>query len=268
MKTNLSRLRIIPLLFLGGCLATSQSFAQKNQDPTESQRERFFKSHQQWAWTEETWAKDDKVFSLLQSKVDQMGSQIGWPKTVAHFEKIKRKQPKEAASLFCYSLAIYRSTAHGNRQAQLQFPTLLNEFNTIPSPHSYRYTRIRYLMEVSQFARPQLKVVVRRLLKRDPSDVHVLYSTLNLWNVMKENERQESLDIAKKLIKIAPKRPISHAYSGWIHYQIWLVTKKPAEASAAIAGYQNYLNIAPKNDSFRQRAQEILATIKKQVNSD
>ena len=51
-------------------------------------------------------------------------------------------------------------------------------FQTVPSPRTYEYDRVRYLIS-SQYGRhPELMRVARRLIQNDPNDYEVEYALL------------------------------------------------------------------------------------------
>ena len=125
--------------------------------------------------------------------------------------------------------------------------------------HTYEFARIHFLIAATNYPSHALKDLGERLLKHNPSDILVEWQMGSILQPsMIPAERQLALNYAHDLIRRSPNNPDYYTNLAGTYYDIWLGTKKASDGEKAAAAYRVYLNMAPKDDPFRKRAQNII----------
>lgn len=224
-----------------------------------------FSTAKSWTWTTATWSPNDQTFQRAYQQVNaRLASSSNKAKVVLVYKKLWQKQKTQPIAFFRYAQSAYTTLPTEQNALYRQLQLLSADFDSLPSPRSYAYSRLRFLIEVRQSARPQLKPLAKRLLQRNPKDADVIYYSINLWNLTNSEERKYASSSVRTLVQLDSKRASSYAAAGWIHLRIWNVAHSQQEAQQATHVYQKYLQLAPKNDPFRPQAQRIIAMMQKQ----
>ena len=109
-----------------------------------------------------------------------------------------------------------------------------------------------------------MKALALRLVRRDPSDYDVKFYTVStLVSSLVPTDRALAVTYAQDLTQRYPKKPSACSLLASVHYQAWLRTKDPKEATQAIDGYQQCLQLAPPDSKFRGRIKEYIAQLRK-----
>ncbi len=219
-----------------------------------------------WNWTKEEWTADSRPFTLIRRSIDNALTKEAKPAALAlRYKAEAQKKPRDPQAQFRWAYAAYREFMAvyavryptGEDSLRLYRAGVALDVFPAPSPRSYEYTRLRFLVQVVQFPARELTQVGRRLIRHNPQDDEVMYRFLSVLAqiVSTDDERAEYLAIAQKLVQRDPKIAKYHAGLGGAYKTMWQQTKSKADAAKAIAGYRKYLELAPPNALFRKRAQ-------------
>lgn len=221
----------------------------------------------QYAWTREPWDSKDP-FARIRLDVDTaLARQTKPGQLVSQHQVALKKRPESPQALFQLAYSSYQQSLQTRKVDTRRVSELNRKFAQLPSPHSYQYARMRFITEAIAFPTSKLKSVGLRLLHRNPKDVDVNFHIINMLDLSKPQEKATAFVCARRLVQINPQRPSSHSSLGWVYCRSWMLTKSPQDADKAIAAYTKYLQLAPKNDPFRPRAQQIIAMIRKRQGS-
>lgn len=167
-------------------------------------------------WKNEKWTGSDKPYIVLETRLQKEFYAPGTsPSTLRQrfyqYKNSSLAQPTDAQSQYAAAFAAYAVL-------KLKVPGLLQDdvtailasIRNAPSPHSYRYARMRYLLEhrvgvdsTTLYGR-SAKIAGFQLLKRNPNDFLVKYLQI-LWLTMSvTHERELALQYSRDLIKMQP----------------------------------------------------------------
>lgn len=221
------------------------------------------RAQEQYAWTYQVWDSSDP-YARVRANADVALARESRPdQLVGRYSQQASKQPRDPQALYLYAYTFYCRSVQTQKRDERRFTDLSRLFASTPSPRSYQYARLRFVIEGHVFATPKLASLGKRLLRRNPNDVDVNFYIINMLNMAQPSERALAFTCAYRLARINPKRASSYSSLGWVHFRSWMLTKNPQDADKAIAAYTKYLQLAPANDPFRPRAQQIIALIRK-----
>lgn len=227
------------------------------------------KSSSQWQWTKEQWNTPETPFMQLREAVDKELFKGVKPetalKTYQKWASQSQKSPQDTKAAFAWIYAAYRAqqvVPDFDKKLFSQARMALS-FGRYPSNNS-EWARLRFLIESQPLARQQLKEVGERILKKYPKDAEIKYQLVRTLSPTSPREKQQALKYAQDLIRLAPKRANYQALLGGIHFKAWLAHKNDVDAQAGIKAYQEFLLLAPENDSFRPQAQRTIKLLQGQ----
>ena len=225
---------------------------------------------QRTGWVFEKWSANDKVFPLINKQLQKkiLASHDAVSITAAYGELFK-KTPKSTVLLFKWGMSTYYAS---KTKSSTWFPTdsdlLLTSLDVIPSPHSFQYDRMRFLIQSHFRGEDFLKTMGLRLLKVNPGDDEVKSSMFPVLNIVgNPRDGQLALDFANELIAKHPANPRWHAMLGSTYNLISVRTNKRLDCEKAITAYQDYLKLAKKTDPFYSHAEYMISVIKKNMPS-
>lgn len=216
------------------------------------------------AWTDEPWTGDSRPYTAIRHAVDNatVRNQLSL-KLAQQYAESARSKPRNPQAQFKAAYAAfraYRTERVRVRTVAPPYQQLLQQashaLSQVPSPRTYEFYRLRFLVEASRFPDPALKQAGRRLMRANSKDAVARMGFIVIASYMPTNmgERQEVLRAAQELQRLDPKNPSYYTALGTAYGTMFDLTKNPADADNAIAAYQTYLRLAPANAPFRRIA--------------
>lgn len=218
------------------------------------------------SWMTEKWTGDDRPYAAARENIDREFSRGGI--TVVYLNGLEvawNQDEHNPLKLFRWAYARYR--AQGLHPA-IPFTTIpdYGAFNGVASPHTYEYTRVRFLIEICNERRRELMAVGRRLLAHSPNDFDVEYGlTFCFGESMSVEEKQAALTYADHLVQKYPNKPSAYSVKGGVYFSYWIDHRDKQDARDAIQWYQQYLKLAPVNYEWRKRAESIITLLQSRL---
>ena len=230
------------------------------------QEQTWYVTHPQ-GWTAEPWVGDDQPYQQLREGIDKAAANPQSLQVLITRYKAQAKEwPDDPKAVYAWAYAIWDTDdpkASWNDIYHQLAPLRLPLAN-VSSPHTYNYSRLRFLIE--SWIRPdiRLKPLGERLAQRDPKDFSVVYHFIQVMqsSYTPQNEN-ESLAYAHELVRWHPEMSSSYSALGGVHLTAFDHNKKHGHADAvqAIAAYQQYLRLAPGDDPWRAQAETLIKDI-------
>jgi len=202
-------------------------------------------------WMADQWTGSDKPFMTIRAEIDKISKQNQFSRsTLEGYRKQARSNPKDPVAQFRWGYAYYKAWNDG-----VSFGTPDENLDTLldvawglqqaPSPHSYEYTRLLFI--ISALRTPAfLSPVGKRLLRHTPKDYDVeFYFYQSLLSSAAPAERKEALLGTQKLTKEYPSKGgpyVALAEVYWVQWERGDIQSGPL----AVAAYQKYLSMPPK----------------------
>ncbi len=222
-----------------------------------------------YAWINAPWTEDDQPYQRIRDSVDRALADGQKPTDLLkQYQAALVKAPGNYRAQFGYYYAAYKgATAAGASNSNIGLQILGNLFINLirrQYPHTYNYARLAFLCGQYNWIDPELKAVGLRLVRRDPSDYDVKFYTVStLGGSPVPADHDLAVAYAQDLIRRYPRKPSVYGLLAFVHYQAWLREKDPKEAAQAIAGYQQYLQLAPPDFKFREQAKRYIAQLQR-----
>lgn len=232
-----------------------------------------------FAWAQQEWTDDDKPYVELRKTIDgkiaKTSSRADIKKAYEELRLAALKNPSDPQAQFAWAYAAWRIS---NIDPLLADPTLkkydrpdlkllskpnLTLRNLSSAPSTYQWARLRFLLEMANFAAPELGVLGQRLLRRNPKDDEIIYPFVKVAPLDTLQQQQQALRYVQLLFQQDPTESKYHALSGHVHFGIYALTGNRVEQTKAIAAYRKFLQIAPPNHPFRNQAQRVIRLIQK-----
>ena len=221
-----------------------------------------------WAWTQDKWTGNDAPFARTRSQIEAAVASGTSPRTlVAKYRKVALQKPNSALAQFAWGYAAYKAAVDpkvGANEGQRYLNDAFTGLALAPPPHSYNYTRLRFLSGAQVGPFPELKSVGQRLLQHTPGDYDVRYYVATiLANSRSPLDRSKGQAYAEDLARQRPKDPAALGLLGGVYYQSWVQTRSKADGERAVAAYRRYLQVAPADYAFRQVAEYLINKVEK-----
>lgn len=221
----------------------------------------------QWAWTTQPWTGNSRPFQQARAKIDTLIASGKNPTALLpQYEANVRQNPNLPLPLFSWAYVSYQiaklpQTTLSSGDSMLSKP--LQAFADAKSPHAYEYDRLRFLMiSYSPFFNGEIKPVALRLLQQDPNDTKV---KLQLAYILCQSgslaDQQQALILAQEVAKVDKTSLALYSIPAGIYMSRWLRHHNKSDAAKAKSAYQQWLQHAPANDSFRESAKTHIRTL-------
>lgn len=253
MKT----LQISLLLILVSISASATSFAQERMGgPFLISAERKKLAEREWRWSKVKWDNDQAYEKVDISFGERMKAGV-MPSTIARksdFPNLLNDSLKQ----YEWALASYEDAK------RLSFPpgslrpieVRLSYIAQLNTPHSQRFSRLYFLVQVRQFPNEKLADVAKRLLKAFPRDFEIKWFAVKVINPgMRPQDRQLCIRLAKELQKLAPNKPESGFLLAGVYERIWYSTWMREDCQMAIEQYRASIRTS-KSDNPRRKSAE------------
>ncbi len=219
-------------------------------------------------WGTETWSDNNKSYIAARKVIDNDFSHDRV--TLTYLSDLEASWERNESD----PLRVFRWAYAHHRARGLHPPLLLNIFfpdsffNQAPAPHSYQYTRVRFLSKMDFGRYRELMPVGQRLLKKDPNDFDVEYAYANCFGESLSPEQKiAALAYADQLIQKYPAKPSVYAVKGGVYLSYWIDHRNRQDAVKAIKWYQQYLKLAPANYEWRKHAESTIALLQSHMTS-
>lgn len=215
-----------------------------------------------WQWVEEDWTGDDALYQKLRADIDRSKRNGDLTtETISKYKNIHQKKTNDPVSLFRWAYASFQATQSNPPAAQKQVVAPY-DFDEAPSPHTYEYDRLRFLVWAHYNSDVHLQTVGERLLNHKPHDNDVKYYLIQCYKPWRSTlEKQKAVSLAQDLVHVAPSRPGSYSALGGVYFNSWMVSHEKEDAEKAVLAYRHYLRVAPQNYAWRRQAESIIQYI-------
>ena len=222
-----------------------------------------------WAWTTEKWDASDRPYQQIRDNIWRSISSGQKPEILdAKYRALAKSEayhpPYDSVAQFRWAYVAYQAVIVNPQLIDhSDFAAATQALGYGPSPRSYEYARLRFLMEAMSWPDIHLKVAGERLLARVPDDFQVKYQLTHVLasgSTSSQNMNQAVL-YAQQLVRAMPSKGRMYGLLGETYYTRWLSGKSSMDGDNAIAAYEKYLALAPPNDSFRHQAQYLIKKI-------
>lgn len=218
-----------------------------------------------WAWTTEPWTGDDKPYIQVRNNIDKAIAKGQKPDVLlAKYKLLAEKSPKVSVAQFAWGYAAYKAAKAEVRdynKSQMSIGRARNAMEQLPSPRSYQYSRLHFLLAAAGLPQLELLDVGKRLAQRNAKDWDVKFYIVSIMMNGPHPNKQEALKYAQENVKANPKRPSSYTSLGSIYWWSWRQTGSKVDADKAIAAYRKYLQLERPNHEFRSIAERIIKRI-------
>ncbi len=223
---------------------------------------------ERWNWVNEQWTGDDRPFQKIEANVDAApNSEQEAGRLAAQYRLKAIAAPKDARATFAWAYAVmkYIHIAPLSTETRIMSYRVREALDQPPSPHSYTYDRLRFLLS---YDKSHIMGLGERLLKQNPADhavkLQLVYiytgsfgSSLLVSEGAASKFKTRALQLAEELIKSDSTNTDYRAALGNIyafyftrHYQDKQYQRE--YAVKALAAYQDYLQLAkPDDDRYR-----------------
>ncbi|HEY0073646.1 MAG TPA: hypothetical protein VGB77_06050 [Abditibacteriaceae bacterium] len=225
----------------------------------------------EWAWTKEKWTSSDTPYLKVREAIGPLyrAKKLN-DKQLKICEKAALQKPKDA-------LALFRWGYYGFCLALLQPDVTIGSgkvgkasqaFANGPTPRSYEYTRLRYLM-LSYLLQsgPNMAELSERLLKRNRNDYFVKYYAVSHHFTGKPKDEALALKLVNELVEAEPQNALVVGLRGYLYQRWWWRYRKMEDARKSIENYQRYLELAdfPAGDIHRRRTENNIKRLQEQL---
>ena len=237
-----------------------------------------FMEKAKWNWTNDKWISSDHAYKIARLQIDQAISKGESPKRLvqkyrAAVETSPRAHHASSAfydplSCFRWGYAAWKTVTPGSSLLD-QGQSLLGVSEGLASaysPHTYEYTRLRFLVEAWYIPSDHLKNVGLRLVKHSPNDLDVKYQMVRILSqsVTSQNNRL-ALSYANDFVRLRPQRSSSFASLGQVYQDAWYYFGNKADATKALVAYQHCLDIMPPATDWRNSVVTSVQRIKRGI---
>lgn len=223
-----------------------------------------------WKWVYETWnPQNDKDFAHIRKRMEkEVASTWGHklPQLVQKYKKQAQSNPKNAEAQYAWTYATTKSRGAGYVQPENQFIVAGNlsyALHNAAWPHSYEYSRLRFIITAWWKDFPQLKPLGARLLLRNPNDYAVKRSQVYLLAQGTAAEQTLAITYAKQLTKLRPRDNQSWGALSFAYWRRADSKKSFPDADAAYQAGLKSLSLTPKDPVSYARAKDFVATVKR-----
>jgi len=222
--------------------------------PTQTPFEQYGTTLDGWGWASAPFSGDDAPYLAIVKTIEK-GLKHGKSvhSFVATYQDQEEFHSQDPLAVFAWGAAKCRSCSWvpSPVASDHDLSALPDEMAAVlPQPHTYDWVRLRFLVQAEENAQPELQAVGERLLIRQPHDREVQWQLARVLR-LSTNPAQvnESVQIAQALVAEDPKELLyRQMLANCLEDRFWNCGDKRADADAAIATYQYYVDHAPAGD--------------------
>ena len=218
----------------------------------------------EWSWLTEKWNGDDRPYLHTVAGIDKISNRKTLLSLLKTYQRQQAQQPQSALALFRLALVVYNlasepTVSYAEGYQELGIEKINIAFQQVPSPRTYSYARLRFLIASYIMPIDLLKTVGERLLKHNPTDSDVqFYLVRNHTAASQASERARGIACAQDLVRKFPARAAFYSLLGFVYHASWIYTHSKSDALKAVSAYRRYLDLAPADATFRTGAQDMI----------
>ncbi len=265
---------LILLAFVAGCglhHASSQQFVPRPVSQPE------IEARQNFAWSRLPINGDDTPYAQIALHIDQaIRSGVSPQSLRSQYGLQAQRQSDSPQAQFAWAYASWKALP-----ADFTLSDKADILEGVPEalahatfPRAYHFARIRFLVEGSD---SRMWPLGETLLAHDPNDKEVKTNLINCYGAFllasKPSDatvpkiKQKALSYAQDMLRSDPQKPRYHATIGWVYLMSWAEKSNQNDGRNAIKYFQEYLRLAPANDSWRRQAESFIKMIQSQQQS-
>jgi len=219
-----------------------------------------------WVWADEKWSGDNAPYAEIRSRIDsQMCGGAGKVQALLNFQAVAASRPHDPEAQFGYAYAAWKIHESVNNLAKILdvLEDSLDRLESVPSPHTYDFVRLRFLIQSALMPKPEMLSVGKRLLDKDPNDLEVKYRFASLLMTVPDGAREKALalPVIDQLIKAEPADPNPYYLRGLVYIDSCNKnnnTYTKPDVDAAETAFNKYIELAPANDYWKPGVQQVI----------
>lgn len=231
-----------------------------------------------YAWARAPWTGDDKPYQQIQKETDiALTSGLPVDNLLQQNKILAKQKPDDPQAQFGWAYVAWKAinTPRSPYDWQVSTKKIYGVLTQAPSPKSYTYTRLQYLVARHS---PDLTGVGERLLEHTPNDEEVMFRLcddyIEMFSSISGRTHTKTVDsiakgralaLANKLIDDKPTSAKYYSMLAAVYVSAWEISRNPDDAAKALAAYQTYLKLAPPDDTFRPQAKNIIGLLQRHL---
>lgn len=220
-----------------------------------------------WAWTEQPFEGDDTPYRVARKKIDaelRLGKQPY--EVLTRYRSLAQKSLNDPVAKFRWGYAAYRAnvTKPPLRQSDI-LQGVPDALGASPSPSTYEYLRLRYLVTSQYATNDYLVALGERLVQRDKDDWEVAHYQYQGNTVATPAGKQRKLYYAQELWRIKGKPNNVLLAVAYVYELSWAINEDSEDARKAIEYWETYLAREKSDQKYRQQTQEAIRKMKIQL---
>jgi len=233
-----------------------------------------FQALNNYSWASKPWTGNDAPYAAARTEIEQAFAHGTKPETlVSQYESIAKHQPNNPVVQFSWGYAVRladKSPGYARATDQNYLLSVNTAIAEVPSPHTYNYDRLRYLLWMQEFggmASHYLKNLSVRLLKKDPQDFPIRMGQALIYS-QNENEadRRHGYILIQGLIKQYPNKPeLYDALACWYDTE-YIFKHDNKEYESTLAYYRKAMSMYPKESLRKAQIPAVIELVNRQRN--
>jgi hypothetical protein len=216
-------------------------------------------------WAQEQWTGGDTPYAAARSRIESVVAAGQAPEALAAQYAVQAKnEPNNAVAQFswAYAVRLADKDSPASKAASDRIFATCVEIAETPSPHSYNYDRLRYLLWLqwgNGAASHFLKDMAYRLLAKDPKDFPVLIGLASIYTQNKDKAaQQKGYALIQKMIHDYPSKPEAYDMLGGWYYTQYMFYHNPKNYHLAMSNHQKSLGMYPPASPRRAGLPEVM----------
>jgi len=132
-----------------------------------------------------------------------------------------------------------------------------------PSPKSYQYDRLRFVMAMRWQQMQGVGDLALRLLKRNPNDYEVQFYSISALFGGTPAQRQAALRVAQQIERKKPNTAVAYYSLGTAYWGLFMLNRRRADGDKAVEYIQKELSLLPNNYAGRTEVEDLIRTIRR-----
>lgn len=215
-------------------------------------------------WMIEMWTGNDAPYRQARNAIDKRVSRGEDVAVIAYNLRKLTGHSADTKAQFNWAYAAYKTVKRGKdtypERTLQDIVTALERADETNPPHSYEYSRLRFLARVNQGSGFKLKTVGARLLERNPKDYEVMFCQVEILDPsLHKDDEALRIGYANVLIKVQPYNPKVYKLAGNVYDEMCTVRElhvrpeEPALYNKALFYWNKALRMTPLSDPGRKR---------------
>lgn len=220
-----------------------------------------------WRWTSETWKHDDNSYESVRRTIDRAMQHHVKPAALLRAYRVAAiAHHRRPEYLFGWMYSSYVLADAGNAEGRSDLQKINYEIPFTPSPKSYQYTRLHFLLQALQEPSAELRSLGLHLHDVDPNDYDVTYQLVRVLNQSGTiDDRTQALKFSRQLTKMRPDKAKGYALLGGVYFRAFLISRDEKDRIEAKENYKLFILLAPPGDHFIARAKNLIGFLDRPI---